>query len=164
MINEWNDQYSPRKTPSSRHINGNTLPVEVTDTDEGGDRPTGSPRKRTPRSPLKKDTKAYEAKKAFKLEKHELAKNFLEELDDTMTGGKVASMAASAGGIRIVWSKTLSSTAGRANWKREHLSLMDGDGVNTQAAHRHIASIELAEKVIDNEGELTFIFVFFLFF
>ncbi|KAI9723587.1 MAG: hypothetical protein M1812_000887 [Candelaria pacifica] len=156
VINEWNDQYSPMKTPNSPHIKGHHL---VTSRDEESCSFTGSPRKHTPISPPKKDSKASKAKKAFNFQKHDLAKAFLKELDDTVTGGKVALMAASAGGIHIIWSKKLNSTAGRANWKKEYLRTRDEDGMNAQeesglTTHRHIASIELAEKVIDNEDRL----------
>ena len=62
-------------------------------------------------------------------------------------------MAESAGGIKIVWSKKLNSTAGRANWKREALRTQNADGTFT-TTYRHHASIELAEKVIDDEERL----------
>ncbi|KAI9772561.1 MAG: hypothetical protein M1835_006267 [Candelina submexicana] len=156
VINRWSDQYSPRKGTSSRHIQ--EMPG-VASQDEDSCPSIRFPRNQAPRSPSKKDSKASEAKKAFNLQKHDLAKNFLKELDDTVTGGKVASMAASAGGIHIIWSKKLNSTAGRANWKREHSKTMDEDHLTAQGetlpiSHRHIASIELAEKVIDNKERL----------
>lgn len=63
-------------------------------------------------------------------------------------------MAESTGGIRIIWSKKLSSTAGRANWRREAVRSKSGDGTVCTTTHRHHASIELAEKVIDDEDRL----------
>ena len=64
-------------------------------------------------------------------------------------------MADSTGGIRIIWSKKLSSTAGRANWRREISRSKNADGFVSNTFHRHYASIELAEKVIDDEGQLS---------
>ncbi len=66
-------------------------------------------------------------------------------------------MAESAGGIQIIWSKKLNSTAGRANWKREALRSKPADGSTSSApttTYRHHASIELAEKVIDDADRL----------
>jgi len=66
-------------------------------------------------------------------------------------------MAESAGGIKIMWSRKLNSTAGRANWKRETLRSKPVDGSTSSATtttHRHHASIELAEKVIDDADRL----------
>jgi len=66
-------------------------------------------------------------------------------------------MAKSAGGIQIIWSKKLNSTAGRANWKREALRSKPADGSTSSATtttYRHHASIELAEKVIDDADRL----------
>jgi len=105
--------------------------------------PTISPRKK---SPVKKDKTAVEAKKAFEASKHRLAEDFLNELDETITGGEIARLAASTGGVKIVWSKKLNSTAGRANWRKE--TARKGEEVRV----RHEASVELAEKVIDCEG------------
>ena len=77
---------------------------------------------------------------------------FLAEVDRTITNGQIASMADSTGGIQIIWSKKLLSTAGRANWRREAIRSANAGGSVSNTTHRHHASIELAEKVIDNEG------------
>lgn len=69
-----------------------------------------------------------------------------------MADGRVGVLAESAGGVKVVWSKKLHSTAGRANWKRETLVSRDPAGEGTRI-YRHHASIELAEKVIDDEGK-----------
>ena len=61
-------------------------------------------------------------------------------------------MADSTGGIRVIWSKKLSSTAGRANWRREAIRSKNADGSIRDTTYRHHASIELAEKVIDDES------------
>lgn len=62
-------------------------------------------------------------------------------------------MTAATGGIKLLWSKKLNSTAGRANWKREGTKTRDETG-NITTSYKHIASIELAEKVIDDEHRL----------
>ena len=114
-----------------------------------------SPSKSPSRSPAKKDKKITEKRKLFNDKKHVLASTFLVELDQTITNGQIASMAASTGGVQIIWSKKLSSTAGRANWKREAICSKNTDGSVVNTTHRHYASIELAEKVIDDEGQLS---------
>jgi hypothetical protein len=66
IINEWNDEYSPRKTPKpQRSSSEDTL----------------SPKK----SPIKQDRLTKGAKKAFSEHKHTLASSFLAELDETIT-------------------------------------------------------------------------------
>jgi hypothetical protein len=102
---------------------------------------------------MKRDKKVMDAKRAFELKKNALAENFLKELDDRITSGKVAELAASGGGVKIIWSKKLNSTAGRANWRRECTRKRTADGVE-EKVYKHIANIELAEKVIDDEERL----------
>ncbi|MCJ1392393.1 hypothetical protein MMC18_005260 [Xylographa bjoerkii] len=148
IINDWNDQYSPRKTPRPRRL------FSMEEEDEGNLSPSGSPRKSPLKSPAKRDKEAIKRKKIFDQNKHVLASSFLEELDRTVADGQVASLAASTGGIRIIWSKKLNSTAGRANWKREAIRTKSGDGTTSSTTYRHHASIELAEKVIDDEDRL----------
>lgn len=106
------------------------------------------------KSPAKKDKKIIERRKLFDDRKHGLATAFLAEVDQTITNGQVASMAHSTGGIQIIWSKKLSSTAGRANWRREAIRSKVTDGLESSTTCRHHAFIELAEKVIDDEGQL----------
>ena len=145
IINEWNEEYSPRKTPKPRcHTNDDSFEVDL------------------PTSPSKKnqsvrDPKKYEAKKSFTLKKHGIAEAFLRELDESVTDGKVSEMAALTGGVKIIWSKKLNTTAGRANWKQETMraTTRGADGnPETKITYRHYASIELAEKVIDDEERL----------
>ncbi|KAI9861511.1 MAG: hypothetical protein M1824_002403 [Vezdaea acicularis] len=73
-------------------------------------------------SPLKpspqKNKAELAAKRAFDATKHALAASFLQELDEKLTDGQVGRMAASGGGVRIEWSKKLTSTGGRAHWSR----------------------------------------------
>ena len=111
--------------------------------------------KNSSKSPAKTDKTILEQRKLFKERKAELAIAFLAEIDHTITSGQVASIADSTGGIRIIWSKKLSSTAGRANWRREIIRSKNADGFVSNTFHRHHASIELAEKVIDDEGRLS---------
>ncbi|KFY85743.1 hypothetical protein V500_08148 [Pseudogymnoascus sp. VKM F-4518 (FW-2643)] len=140
VVNDWNDEFSPQKP--LRPLNLGPSPEDL----------TGSPRKA---SPAKKDKALIERKKRFNENKHAIALSFLRELDEEITDGKVSSLAASTGGISIVWSKKLNTTAGRANWKREAIRTrpLGGTGAPT-TTYRHHASIELAEKVIDDEDRL----------
>ncbi|ROW00067.1 hypothetical protein VSDG_03511 [Cytospora chrysosperma] len=134
FIDEWNDEHSPKKQlflpPASQQ----------------------SPAKK--KSPAKKAPSqaavARAAKKAFEQSKHELAEAFLRELDERITGGRISEMSAETGGIRIEWTNRLNTTAGRANWRRETTRRLK-DGAVT---YRHHASVELAEKVIDDEHRL----------
>ena len=104
------------------------------------------------KSPATRHKKVIEQRKLFDDRKHELATAFLAEIDQKITNGQVASMAQSTGGIQIIWSNKLSSTAGRANWRREAIPSKNADGFVSNTTHRHHASIELAEKVIDDDG------------
>lgn len=148
VINDWNDQHSPRKPNSPRKL------FPVREDDEAYLSPSTSRRQGSPtKTSGKRDKAAVERKKAFDERKVQLAVEFLKELDEKIAQGQVGALAESAGGIKVVWSKKLNSTAGRANWKRETLLSRDVGGAGTKV-HRHHASIELAEKVIDDEGRL----------
>ena len=132
--------------------------------------PTSSKKKANPitknKSPAKKKaepedeqtTKALRAqRKEFAAQKHALAESFLIELDNTLCSGRISIESASTGGIKLVWSKTLKTTAGRATWRREQIRLRDPTlpaPHNTNLAIRHHCAIELAEKVIDDEERL----------
>ncbi|KAL8376702.1 hypothetical protein RB595_007698 [Gaeumannomyces hyphopodioides] len=148
VTDEWNDKHSPRKLFG----------------------PSASPAKAAARSPEKKEkglaAKQREAKKSFEATRHETAEKFLRELDRVITMGKLEELAASTGGVRIQWTNKLNTTAGRASWRREtvrtrHRAAAAAAGSASAAAtvtetvtHRHHASIELAEKVIDSEDRL----------
>ncbi|POR33954.1 HMG box-containing protein C19G7.04 [Tolypocladium paradoxum] len=125
FVDNWNNQHSPRKL---------ILPPV-----------TKSPAKT---SPKKATRKSFEAKK------NSLAEEFLRELDAEITQGKVSELAESTGGVKLVWTKTLNTTAGRANWRRETIQTKQADGTLVSVNHKHHASIELAEKVIDDENRL----------
>lgn len=88
------------------------------------------------------------------MQKHELATDFLAEVDRTVCAGKLTVLSESTGGIKLIWSKKLSSTAGRANWRRETIRSIASDGLVSTSAYKHHASIELAEKIIDDENRL----------
>ncbi|KAJ4348354.1 uncharacterized protein N0V89_009728 [Didymosphaeria variabile] len=84
-----------------------------------------------------------------------MAEAFLAEVDAAITNGRIAELSSNSGGIKLVWSKTLKTTAGRANWRREQIRLRSGPlPSDTRVEIRHYCSIELAEKVIDNEERL----------
>ncbi|EHK23218.1 uncharacterized protein TRIVIDRAFT_16124, partial [Trichoderma virens Gv29-8] len=97
-----------------------------------------------------------QTKKSFDARKSQLAIDFLQQLDAQITHGKIAELTQSTGGVKIVWSNTLKTTAGRANWKRETVvPKHTGDSANVDVKqYRHHSSIELSEKVIDDELRL----------
>ncbi|TLD29107.1 hypothetical protein PspLS_03410 [Pyricularia sp. CBS 133598] len=138
---DWNEQHSPRKLFQPP--------------------PVPSPAKT---SPTKKEQAVQrEAKKSFEASKHEIASRFLRELDQVITEGRLTKLAESTGGIKLQWTKTLNTTAGRANWRRETIQRKHSRaaaGANapaeivTTTECRHHATIELADKVIDNEDRL----------
>jgi predicted SprT family Zn-dependent metalloprotease len=145
-VNQWNDEYSPRKT--LRVVGEPKVDLE----DDLGLNSTA----RSPKKNRTKHNTAIAAKKSFSQRKHELAVLFLNELDQAITSGQVSEMAAATGGVNIIWSKTLKTTAGRANWRREVIKPIQTniDRIQSAVTHRHFASIELAEKVIDDEDRL----------
>ncbi|KAI0880421.1 SprT-like family-domain-containing protein [Annulohypoxylon maeteangense] len=104
-------------------------------------------------SPEKKD-----ARKAFDAIKESLARVFLRELDDRITDGKLAKLTEDTGGLRIEWSNTLRSTAGRAHWKckTQSTTTKNAEGVTTSVreTRQHTAFIELATRVLSNESDL----------
>lgn len=149
MINDWNDQHSPKKTPKSSHARRF---CSLEEADEEYLSPCERGWRSPSKSPIKKDKQAVERRKAFNEKKYGLAASFLKELDHTIANGKIGDLAEPTGGIRLMWSKKLQSTAGRANWKREAVRTRDTNGAVSTTDYRHYASIELAEKVIDDEG------------
>ncbi|KLJ08915.1 hypothetical protein EMPG_15654 [Blastomyces silverae] len=136
IINEWNDQYSPRKMNTPRR---GLERFHIYSENEDGDqrsmsnRSSTSPQSSPSKSPIKGSPSkkavaaaAAAAKKAFAAQKKEfdekkvqMAEEFFKALDVAVTGGEIQKLAAAAGGVKIIWSKTLNTTAGRANWKRE---------------------------------------------
>lgn len=125
VVNDFIDEHSPRKP---------TMPA--------------SSISNAKRSPSKDEKRRFEAKK------HAIANDFLQELDNKITEGKIGQLAESTGGVSLIWSKTLNTTAGRANWKRETIRSKDANGEEINVQYKHHASIELAEKVINDEDRL----------
>ncbi|KIW28570.1 uncharacterized protein PV07_08224 [Cladophialophora immunda] len=184
VINDWNDEYSPKKAPATSPRKGllGRFQVWSDSGDEEEDKsvdssdslpsPCLSPRKlRSPsKSPQKEEKKrlaeekraAAARKKAFDSQKQQLARDLLHELDEKVADSQLDRLSSSTGGVRIIWSKTLRSTAGRANWKRtvtkpscspvkgNNMHDFTGPGAKVQ----HFATIELAEKIIDCEDRL----------
>ncbi|KAK7700670.1 hypothetical protein SLS64_010814 [Diaporthe eres] len=140
FIDDWNDEHSPKKQLFLPSVGGSPSKKQSSPSKNGA--PSAA-------------AVAKAAKKAFEQSKHELADKFLHELDTHITDGKISELSAATGGIRIDWTNKLNTTAGRANWKRETIKRKDSDtGAVTSVRFKHHASIELAEKVIDDEGRL----------
>ncbi|CRG87623.1 HMG box-containing protein C19G7,04 [Talaromyces islandicus] len=169
ITNSWNDQWSPpKKSTKGRALERLLAELEL-DLDEDssinstrssttGIRSKESTPEMNVKSPSKTALKRAEVaqrkeaaarKKAFDDRKSALAQNFLTTLDEIVSGGQVQNLAGQTGGVRVIWSKTLRSTAGRARWKRERINQPD-----RQAQYVHHASIELAERIIDDEDRL----------
>ncbi|TQS39100.1 hypothetical protein Golomagni_00380 [Golovinomyces magnicellulatus] len=146
IINKWNDECSPPKKiiPSFRLSREQFKSVK------------SKPDPNLSKTSTKLGLKAKEARKQFSENKQSLAESFFFQLDSEITQGEISRMAASTGGVKIEWSKKLNSTAGRANWRRETIKPLTkiSDGGHTSVSHKHFATIELAEKVIDDEDRL----------
>ena len=173
-VNDWTDRHSPAKqlvSPKKQKWREDIVKmmegVALEDSsDEGYESPIESPKKKpTGRKPAKERTpeikptsnvkQIREQRKAFAERKHTIAEAFLVELDATISSGRVHELSKSTGGIKLVWSKTLKTTAGRANWRREQIRIRTGPlPTDTRVEIRHHCSIELAEKVIDDEERL----------
>ncbi|KAG9687214.1 hypothetical protein KCU95_g11212, partial [Aureobasidium melanogenum] len=78
----------------------------------------------------------------FGVEKVYKAEEFIQELDEKLTGGRVGQMTALTGGVKISWNKRLTATAGLAKCKRGILHRMSS------------ATIELSDKLIDDHDRL----------
>ncbi|KAL3430843.1 SprT-like family-domain-containing protein [Aspergillus tetrazonus] len=167
ITNNWIDEHSPRKV--------NSLLQEFDESDydsraklkiSGAKQPVKTPSKTAlKRAEVEAKRAALARKKSFDNKKAALAEDFLKVLDDAVSGGEVQKRSAETGGVRIVWSKTLQTTAGRANWKRDR-SVTDSrsmspanssssSGSETPSVTiKHYATIELAERIIDDEDRL----------
>ncbi|KAH6615722.1 SprT-like family-domain-containing protein [Chaetomium sp. MPI-SDFR-AT-0129] len=145
FVDDWNDEHSPRKqlfpdAMAARRAN----PVKANPEKKSGKAAEAA-----------KKSSERETKRAFEKAKHEMAATFLQELDTTITEGKLTKLAASTGGIQLIWTNKLNTTAGRANWKRETIYTRAADGSSaTTTKYHHHASIELAEKVINDPHRL----------
>ncbi|KAF1844027.1 uncharacterized protein K460DRAFT_342924 [Cucurbitaria berberidis CBS 394.84] len=181
VVNMWNETHSPNKllvSPKKQKWREDIVKMmegvaleDSSDEDKGYESPTTSPRKKNPapapRSPTKKKTNIKDGdaelsvkdiraqRKDFATRKHAMAEAFLVDLDATISQGRIATLSQATGGIKLVWSKTLKTTAGRANWRREQIRTRTGPlPTDTRIDIRHHCSIELAEKVIDDEERL----------
>lgn len=139
----WIDKHSPPKKSTKK----STMPDLIApDNKEELKRRYGT-------SPEKK-----QAKKAFDAIKEDLARDFLVELDEVITDGKLARLTESTGGLRVVWSNTLQTTAGRAHWKCKTTTTISrqpsASSTMKTTTTQHYASIELATKVLSNESDL----------
>ncbi|RFU24214.1 hypothetical protein B7463_g12130, partial [Scytalidium lignicola] len=143
-VNEWNDEYSPRKMPKPKST---VFDREILD-----EHLLFSPSK----GRITQDHSFRAMKKEFSERKQGIAESFLIELDKTITDGQIANITATTGGVKIIWSKTLQTTAGRANWRREvvQASTLGLSDIAPAPKYRHHASIELAEKIINDEDRL----------
>ena len=178
MVNTWNDQHSPRKTV--KITSPRKLPLYTIDSDSEDDvglnspsaspsKPAGgratSPTKYRNPQPSAGETRA--ARKDFDARKEALAESFLQQLDARITDNKIGALTASTGGVRIVWSNKLNSTAGRANWRREAVRPTPASKPPQPARppqpqpqptsapqYRHVATIELATKVVTTPQRL----------
>ncbi|KAL4996055.1 SprT-like family-domain-containing protein [Aspergillus recurvatus] len=167
VTNNWIDEHSPQKV--------NLLLREFDESDcDSRSMPkllgAKKPAKTLSKTALKKaEAEAKKAalarKKSFDNRKTAFAEDFLKVLDDAVSGGEVQRRSAETGGVRIVWSKTLQTTAGRANWKRDR-SVIDTRSMSPADASsssgneapsmttKNYATIELAERIIDDEDRL----------
>ncbi|PLB50229.1 hypothetical protein P170DRAFT_463487 [Aspergillus steynii IBT 23096] len=161
LTNNWVDQHSPRKKVDR-------LLHEFAESDNETD-PDMMPRRRgaikQPKTPSKTALKKAETeqkkaalarRRSFDNKKANVAEDFFKALDDAVSGGRIQEMAADTGGVRITWSKTLQTTAGRASWRRERSMSpgRGGAGERTVGSQKQFAGIELAARIIDNEDRL----------
>ena len=175
MVNDWNDRHSPAKklvSPRKQQWRDDITKMmggmdleDASSSDDAYTSPVTSPKKKTsqPQSTKKDSATVLEPtvkevraqKKEFAERKHDMATSFLTELDNTICSGTITKLSEATGGIKLVWSKTLKTTAGRANWRREVIRLKVSSTPSTYTTEvRHHCSIELASKVIDDSSRL----------
>ncbi|EGO55096.1 hypothetical protein NEUTE1DRAFT_130971 [Neurospora tetrasperma FGSC 2508] len=172
FVDDWNDTHSPTK---KEPLFSSTKPPTSDATSTRGTSIT-SPKKNPPAtSPSKAATallarESRLARQLFDTHKHSLATHFLSLLDARLTSSRLSALTASTGGIKLVWSKTLNTTAGRANWKKESITCRPGQGSTKPDGRsskeekkkekevvvtvKHHASIELATKVLSTPERL----------
>ncbi|KAJ5729966.1 uncharacterized protein N7483_004474 [Penicillium malachiteum] len=167
VTNTWIEQHSPRKVHSIERSTIELLRDFDDSENEGSSQDSslsfssiGSSRdsseSKTPSKTALRKAEAAARKKAKEDEKNQksawdnskdaLAKDLLHELDQLVTDGEFSRLTKDSGGVKIIWSKTLVSTAGRANYKH---------GPKQPGGPRiHTGSIELAEHIITDEYRL----------
>ncbi|KAJ5679701.1 hypothetical protein N7462_007945 [Penicillium macrosclerotiorum] len=170
---DWIDEHSPRKETSPKRTVIELLQDFDDSENEGSSRDSGTSsepdpmsqvRHKTPKTLSKTALKRMEAEKkraakarrlSFDNKKAEFALTFLGVLDEAVAGSQVTRLAEPTGGVKIVWSKTLQKTAGRAQWKGERQVSRSIDGrPEGPRKIRHHATIELAERIIVDEYRL----------
>jgi predicted SprT family Zn-dependent metalloprotease len=175
VVNDWTDRHSPAKklvSPKKQQwredVTRKMGGMDLEDSSSSGEEcpsPISKPKLEFPRSqsPEKKSVtaaapSAKEARmqrKNFADRKDKIATSFLAELDTTICSGSISKMSEATGGIKLVWSKTLNTTAGRANWRREVIRVKSSSNPPVYTTEvRHHCSIELASKVIDDDERL----------
>ncbi|KAK3388551.1 SprT-like family-domain-containing protein [Sordaria brevicollis] len=152
FVDDWNDEHSPVK----KELFPSNKPAPDDSPNKKKKKEKGQPR---PPSPSKLAAlQARESRllrQAFNTHKHSLATTFLSLLDTRLTSGRLSSLTANTGGIKIVWSKTLNTTAGRANWKKESITSRPCRQQQEEKKEvKHHASIELATKVLSTPERL----------
>ncbi|KAK3347479.1 SprT-like family-domain-containing protein [Neurospora tetraspora] len=153
FVDDWNDEHSPKKElfPSS------TKPPSSEEATNSPDKKK-KPARRAQPSPQKAAAllarESRLARQAFDAHKHSLATHFLALLDARLTSSRLSALTASTGGIKLVWSKTLNTTAGRANWKKESITTRPSSEQDANKEVKHHASIELATKVLSTPERL----------
>lgn len=127
-VDDWNTQHSPAKLPN---------PFTMARSPRTKEKKQRGSKVESPR----KQAQAKKSERQAFIDRREgIAKEFATELDNKLAEGKLGRMTAERGGIEIVWSKTLRSTAGqcRASW--------------TDASQTHAkVLISLADKVITDD-------------
>lgn len=164
VTNNWIDTHTPHKTPhltrpplsTADHIS--EVPSSGDDEVEEVSGPVASRTTSSKQAKLIGSEGGAGSKRGFNMRKKELAEEFLRTVDDKISGGEVAKKTASTGGIKIVWSKTLRTTAGTAKWRMEKSQnpvgqVQLGDPSLSDKV-RHHATIDLSEKVVDSEEKL----------
>ncbi|KAK3985633.1 SprT-like family-domain-containing protein [Cladorrhinum sp. PSN332] len=150
FVDDWNDQHSPVKTlfPSNS--------TDSTTTSKPSKSSTTTKTPQTKPAPSSSSSSTQTAsKKAFSNSKQTLAQSFLIELDNTITSGQLAALSSSTGGIHLIWTNKLSTTAGRANWKRSRTTTSSfSSSSSATTTYQHHASIELSTKIISDPHRL----------
>ncbi|KAE8147530.1 SprT-like family-domain-containing protein [Aspergillus avenaceus] len=148
---DWIEQHSPRKALEEFAESDHEADVDLMPRNREAQKAPKSPSKTAlKKAEIAKKKAALAEKKSFDDRKAAIAEDFFKVLDDLVTDGEIQKLTEETGGLAIIWSKTLQTTAGRANWKRERTRTQDGQ----TSPSKHRASIELAERVIDDEHRL----------
>lgn len=161
--NSWIDTHTPHKTPNVARAAFNTTD-DISKVSSSGDEVEEEEKRLTSRTTSSKKAAAMgsegtvASKRAFNMRKKQLAEEFLQTVDDKISGGEVAKKTASTGGVKIIWSKTLRTTAGTAKWRMEKSRGTSGQvqpgNPSLSDSVRHHATIDLSEKVVDSEEKL----------